>query len=228
MAADVVVLAGDIDLGVRGLEWVAQAFPDTSIVYVAGNHEFYGHSSPKLDKALREKALELGVCFLSNDAVVVGGVRFLGATLWTDLELTGHRDSAAEVVRLQMRDYRKIRIDPQYRKLRPADTLGWHRASKRWLEAQLAEPFAGKTVIVTHHAPSKRSIGPKDENDEVSAAYASHLDGLVESSGAALWIHGHTHHNVDDVIGGTRIITNQRGYTDAISPTFQPDFSLEL
>ncbi len=127
-----------------------------------------------------------------------------------------------------MRDYRKIRIDPQYRKLMPSDTLGWHRASGRWLEKQLAEPFDGKTVIVSHHAPSPRSIQPEFARDELSAAYASNLESLIESSGAALWIHGHTHFNVDYIVGQTRVMTNQRGYVDEPSANFNPKLVLEI
>lgn len=188
----------------------------------------YGHATPKLLKAMRSRALELGIHFLSDDAVVLGGVRFLGTTLWTDFELMGHRDSAAEIARAQMRDYRKIRIDPRYRKLLPSDTLGWHRYSRRWLEKQLLELFEGKTIIVSHHAPSPRSIQPEFASDELSAAYASNLEPLIESSGAAFWIHGHTHFNVDYVVGQTRVLTNQRGYIDEPSPGFDPKLVLEI
>ena len=226
--ADVIVFAGDIDLGIRGLEWAAKTFPNLPVIYIAGNHEFYGHSSPKIDMAMRETARVLGIHFLANDTVTLEGVRFLGATLWTDFEITGHRDSATEIAKSQMRDYRKIRIDPQYRKLRPADTLGWHRISRRWLEGQLQEPFDGQTVIVTHHAPSGTSLDPRFPSDGVNAAYASDLDAMIESSGAKFWIHGHTHFNVDYEIGQTRVITNQRGYADTPNETFDPSLVLEV
>jgi predicted phosphohydrolase len=226
--ADAVVLAGDIDLGIRGLEWAAKTFPNLPVIYIAGNHEFYGHSSPKIDKAMRETARALGIHFLANDAVILDDVRFLGATLWTDFEIMGHRESAIEVAKTRMRDYAKIRIDPQYRKLRPSDTLGWHRLSKRWLEERLQEPFAGPTVIVTHHAPSATSLDPRFPSDDVNAAYASDLDAMIESSAAKFWIHGHTHFNVDYRIGQTRVITNQRGYVDTPDETFDPSLVLEV
>lgn len=50
--------------------------------------------------------------------------------------------------------------------------------------------------------------------DELSAAYASALDGVVASSGAAYWIHGHTHYNVRYRHGETCVLSNQRGYPD--------------
>ena len=43
-----------------------------------------------------------------------------------------------------------------------------------------------------------------------------------------LWIHGHTHFNVDYKIGQTRVITNQRGYVDSLSANFDPKLVLEV
>lgn len=40
--ADVVVLAGDIDKSDKGVYWAREAFPNKQILYVPGNHEFYG------------------------------------------------------------------------------------------------------------------------------------------------------------------------------------------
>ena len=43
-----------------------------------------------------------------------------------------------------------------------------------------------------------------------------------------LWIHGHTHFNVDYKIGQTRVVTNQRGYVDTPNETFDPSLVLEV
>jgi hypothetical protein len=149
---------------------------------------------------------------LSDEALTLDGVRFLGATLWTDFRLFGPSPTAPIAAQQQMVDYRKIRVSPRYRKLVPADTALWHARSVRWLREALATPFAGPTVVVTHHAPSLRSVEPGHADDELSAAYASALDELVESTGAAYWVHGHTHHNVRYEVGATTVLSNQRGY----------------
>jgi len=93
--ADVVVLAGDTDAGLRGVRWAAEHWPDRPVLLVPGNHEFYGHTYPALVRKLEAEAVALGPHFriLSDRAVVVGAVRFLGATLWTDFELLA--DAAA-------------------------------------------------------------------------------------------------------------------------------------
>jgi hypothetical protein len=226
--ADVAVLAGDTHVGVRGVEWAAGAFGDRPVVYVLGNHEFYGHTAPDLIARLRARAAGTGVHVLSDEALTVGGTRFLGATLWTDFRLLGPSPTAPLTAQQQMADYGTIRVSPRYRKLTPADTALWHARSIRWLRGALAVPFAGSTVVVTHHAPSLRSVAPPYSGDELGAAYASALDELVESSGACYWIHGHTHHNERYRIGATTVLSNQRGYPDEPVAGFEPALVLDL
>jgi predicted phosphohydrolase len=220
------VLAGDIDHGTKGLDWARAAFPHHPIVYVAGNHEYYGEAIPKLTDELRTRAAVLDIAYLENDVADVAGVRFVGCTLWTDLELFGPHPWVADAVLEAMVDYRSIRVSPQYRRLRPGDTVRMHRTSRQWLEQVLTESGAG-TVVVTHHAPSARSLSPRYAQDPVSAAYASNLDVLVETYAPALWIHGHTHYCVDYTIGSTRVVSNQRGYRDE-GLGFIPDLVVEV
>ncbi len=221
--ADVVVLAGDIGTGVRGVEWARAHWPDTPIVYVAGNHEYYGETLPRLTETLRWRAGELGVHFLENDPVEIGGVRFLGCTLWTDFRLTGDVVLARAVAGQVMNDYRKIRITPEYRRLRPDDTAALHARSRRWLEGEAGAGRTTGAVIVTHHAPSLRSVPPEYRADPLTAAFASDLEALVEGSGAALWVHGHMHACVDYAVGDTRVLANPRGYPDEGVRGFDPD-----
>lgn len=209
---DVVILAGDIDNGTKGLDWARAVFPKLPVVYVAGNHEYYGEAIPKLTQNLRERAQQLDVAFLENDAVEIEGVHFLGCTLWTDLELLGTEPWRADAIRRTMVDYRSIRVSPAYRRLRPTDTAALHARSRRWLRN--AMHGARPTVVVTHHAPSLKSIAPQHADDPVTAAYASHLDDLIQDGAPEVWIHGHTHHSVDYRIGSTRVLSNQRGYED--------------
>ncbi|WP_207776441.1 metallophosphoesterase [Stenotrophomonas sp. SPM] len=159
---DAVVLAGDIDTGDRAVQWAAKSFSGTPVIYVAGNHEGYGHSIDRVEGKIRDACSKNpGVHFLNGNQVVIDDVRFLGATLWTDMMLHG-RDHYPDVFRAagqQMNDYKRIRIGSAgFRKLRPADTCLWHAQQRSWIEQRLAEPFEGKTVVVTHMAPSAKSI----------------------------------------------------------------------
>ena len=87
-----------------------------------------------------------------------------------------------------------------------------HVASAGWLKHQLGKCDPAKTVVITHHAPSERSIPPYHLGSILNGAFASNLDWFVENSRVPLWIHGHTHHSVDYKIGETRVFSNQRGY----------------
>jgi predicted phosphodiesterase len=227
--ADVVILAGDLRPGTGGLDWAAGRWPDRPVVFVPGNHEYYGHTYPALDRKLEERATALGTQLhvLCDRAVVVDGIRFLGTTLWTDFALAGDAAVSMAAAQAQMSDFTRIRVAPGDGSARPTDTIAWHQRSLRWLRAALQEPHGGPTVVVTHHAPSRRSLNPLYA-DPMAAAYATHLDALVEESGAPLWIHGHTHHCVDYRLGRTRVVANQRGYPDEPVGGFDPGLVLDL
>lgn len=209
--ADLVVLAGDIGRHAEGLVWARTAFAGKRIVYVAGNHEFYGAEYHEMRRELRRTARELGIDLLENDEVVIDGVRFLGCTLWTDFRLYGDEFEAMDYARRRMNDFLRIRFeDSPSVTFRPEDSAVLHRQSRAWLEGKLAEPFAGKTVVVTHHAPSLASIDEQWKDDLLTAAFASHLDPLVVR--ADLWLHGHTHAFADHRVGDCRVMCNPRGY----------------
>ena len=228
--ADVTVLAGDIRPGKSALEWIRRSFPsEQPIIYVLGNHEFYGRAIPKLIGDFRRTSAGSNIHILENDCLTINGVRFLGCTLWTDFSLFGDPAVAGREAARVMNDYCRIRVSPEFRRLTGRDTATLHARSVRWLREQLDLPAAPPTVIVTHHAPSPRSLDPVDAEELISAAYASNLDSLVAASHARLWIHGHLHRPADYWIGETRIISNPRGYPDeVIDKSFDPALVFEL
>lgn len=225
--ADVVVLAGDTSVGTRGIDLAAAWFPDRPVLYLAGNHEYYSEAVPGLNRKLAAAAREAGVHFMENTELAIGGVRFLGCTLWTDFELFGERHYSMDAARALMNDFRLIRVDPEYRRFRPDDARAIHHHSLNWLTRRLDAPFDGPTVVLTHHAPSVRSVNPPYRENAVTAAYASNLEWLLDGR-AAVWIHGHTHQCVEYEIGGTRVISNQRGYPEEPVEGFDPGKVIEL
>lgn len=226
--ADVVVLAGDTATGTAGIDLAREWFPGRPVLYVAGNHEFYRESTPRLCRKLAEAARATGIHYLENREVVIGGVRFLGCTLWTDFELFGERHNSMAAAQAAMNDFRLIRVDPEYRRFRPADARVSHLISLDWLVRMLETPFDGPTVVITHHAPSLRSVNPPYREHPATPAYASDLEYLLDGR-AAMWIHGHTHVCLDYEVGGTRVLSNQRGYADVDEVAgFDPEFVVEL
>ncbi|NEQ04416.1 metallophosphoesterase [Moorena sp. SIO3F7] len=225
--ADVVILAGDIHVGRRGLDWAMQTFPDKPVIYVPGNHEYYGEAIPKHTDKLRKLAAGTNVHILEQEVVTLGGVTFLGCTLWTDFELFGDPRVAGYHATQRMTDYKRIHVSPKYSRLRSIDTAVIHSKSRRWLQTQLQDQ-TGERVIVTHHAPSIKSLPVGRQEDLMSAAYASHLDDLVEQSGAKLWVHGHLHNSSDYAIGTTRFLCNPKGYPDERNKGFVPDLVVSV
>ena len=225
--ADVVVLAGDIHTGTAGIEWAKAHFPSTPVLYVAGNHEFYGETFPRLVSQLREAASGTNVHVLERDWIEIGGVRFLGATLWTDFALDGDRRLGGRIAEAEMSDFRQIRHWPDYRRLRAADLEGDHASSRRLLATELAACAGQPVVVVTHHAPSRRSISPKFVGHPLNPAFASDLEGLL-GAGSGLWIHGHIHSAVDYRLGGFRVINNPRGYPGEDVGAFDPGLVVQV
>jgi Icc-related predicted phosphoesterase len=232
-AADVVVLAGDIDRGTKGIAWARQAFPDVPVLYVAGNHEYYGERIGRLHEKLREAAAGSNVRILENETFELDGYRFFGATLWTDFGLFDDRQSAmlaAGAKGTGMNDYRKIRRRDTG-KLQPTHTAMLHADSRLALTQFLASGDRARSVVVTHHAPSIQSVATGKETDLISAAYVSRMDDFIAEYGPALWIHGHVHENRDYLIGNTRILNNAFGYPTAEraeAAGFRGDLVVEL
>jgi len=223
-AADVVVLAGDIDNGASGIEWAKATFTGP-VIFVAGNHEPFDAEFHAAAAALRAAAAGSNVSVLDCDEAVLDGVRFLGCTLWSDFALYGPagREVAIEALRRVAPDFRVIAYGA--RRFTTCDWLELHRAHRAWLEARLAAPFAGPTVVVTHFLPHPGSIAPRFATHPLNPAFASDLRPLLAR--ATLWIHGHTHAAADYRAGGARVVCNPRGYPG--EPTgFRPDLVVNV
>ncbi len=225
--ADVTVLAGDIDVKGRALAWAKDTFTGR-VLYVPGNHEYYGSNVQRLLAKMREQGDDR-VQVLDRDAVVIDGVRFLGATCWTDLKATGNPVLAAWDAQQRMTDYRKIRHTESFRRWKPEFAMQEAVKSLAWLKEQLAQPFEGKTVVISHHAPSTKSIeGHPSVGSHLDASYVNRWEEALFGDGLDLWVHGHTHHAVDYTIMGTRVVSNPKGYPGEAVEGFNPDLILEI
>lgn len=208
--ADVVILAGDINVKTRGVEWAKNTFT-CPVLYVPGNHEFYGgHLTRTLEKMRAASSDQVRV--LDRDEVILSGVRFLGATMWTDFAATGNPPIAAFTAQNGLNDFKQIRT-ADFRRIRPADLISESAKTRDWLRAKLADPFDGPTVVITHHAPSMRSLEDNPHaGGHLDAAFANRWEDLMGGDQVALWVHGHSHTAVDYDVAGTREVCNPRGY----------------
>lgn len=237
------ILAGDIATYTDGAATArdyARAY-NIPVVMIAGNHEFYrvkwgaptdrpiDYTIDSTIAALRAVAdTEPLLHFLENDTAIVAGIQFIGCTLWTDFALNGDATLGMLRAAKNLNDYNLIqeedgRFKPKHARQRHMLSLGVLREKLRTRSLDNLP-----RVVITHHLPSARSLDGR-YNNESSCAYASSLDNLVADSGAAVWVHGHTHVSKDYWIGNTRIVCNPRGYYgDELNSEFNPDLIVEV
>lgn len=219
LPVDLVILAGDIHTKGHGIQWAADTF-GAPVLYVLGNHEYYGGHLDKTLAQMREAAAKTNgqVTLLERDSVEINGVRFFGATAWTDFSIQGERLYSALDAERMMTDYKKIRATGKYRKLIPSDLIRQNEQTRDWLRRELATPFAEKTVVITHHAPCPLSIPEwrRQCKDELNPAYSNDWTGEAFWSPEFidLWVHGHIHDAVDYIENGVRVVSNPTGYGD--------------
>ncbi len=212
--AELLILAGDIHTGVEAIRHFRN-WP-VPVLYVAGNHEFYGQTWEDVRASLREATAGTSIQILDNDACVIGGVRFLGTTLWTDFAVDSARPapSAMELAGTYLKDFFEIHTrsaEASTGRITPALMLADHLASRTWLEGELRREFIGKTVVISHHAPHRLSVHRKYVGHPLTPAFASDLSELMYRTD--LWIHGHAHDSFDYQVGRCRVVSNPAGYS---------------
>lgn len=199
-----------------------------NVIYIAGNHEHYHGRLNDTTDILKDTLSHLeNIHVLDNEFIDLGGYRFLGTTLWTDMK---RNDPLVEnYIRSRMNDYNLIQYKdgPTYRKLIPMDTMKFHEKAKDFISKNIQGP----TVVVGHHAPSYKSVHPRYDNVRdygLNYAYFSDMDQFIDDRhDIKLWCHGHCHHVFDYYIGNTRVMCNPKGYNNE-NPLFNEKLVIEL
>ena len=205
------------------------------ILYVPGNHEYYGCDIEAGRRELARQCVEHGITLLDRSAVTIENVRFIGATLWTDFRLEAGTLNEAwahhEVGRTAPDFTGAIRDNNAPDGLfTTQESARRHGDDRAFIEDQLAKAREdGLTpVVITHHAPSPRCIRPWFEKSRLNPGFASNLDAVIEKYQPVLWVHGHMHDPVDDRVGATRMIANPHGYSRVKGHTFNPAFVVNV
>ena len=252
---DVVVLAGDIGSyqeGSRledqdfGLERFSPQNPDLAgkqVLFIPGNHEFDGLDYDETYARLRATCERLGITWLDREVITIGHVRFIGTTLWSDFEALALRETDL-TKQLQQRN-KAFRAANYYlaknttlKNGEPVLAEGWRELGldcQTWLRAALATPFDGKTVVVTHFAPSLLSADPRYGVTPGTAGFCNSIDELFKQ--ADVWMHGHLHCMNDYVVEGRdgahswscRVVANPLGYlSKGEQEGYRPELMIEL
>lgn len=255
--ADIVVLAGDLaPAGLRAIRIPAEIWQDAAhILFVPGNHEFHGCDIEEARRLLARDCADCGVTMLDTASVTIDGVRFIGATLWTDFrfgirrpgagtggvrdwltrseqttaEARAHREAAGRFSDFTgaIRDWGSSDGDGL---LTTRETARRHARDRAFIEAEVAAAHeAGlEAAVITHYAPSPASVHDSYAGSPLNPAFVSDLDAMIVQLRPALWIHGHVHHAVDATVGRTRVIANPLGIAPSEQADFQPDLVIEL
>jgi Icc-related predicted phosphoesterase len=231
---DVIIIAGDVADGhEKSTRWLCEYIVPLGlpVVYVAGNHDFYGTDLTDDYAAIyRDAGVEL--LHPGRPTIEIAGTRIVGCTLWTDYSVSGDVDAARSWARRSMPDL--VSIDIGMRRIGTRDLLDMHRQQRMTIERELWGIFEGPTIVVTHHAPHPKSLrSPMLTADD--ASYASDLTATIEALEPAVWIHGHVHSSRDFYVSATRIVCNPRGYAVVSrdgrrleNPAFEPGKVIEI
>ena len=210
------------------------------VFFLPGNHEYDGLDFDAAHARLRETCERLAMVWLERETVLLQGVRFIGSTLWTDFDAlsTGQALSGDITLAHQLKAREKafraanfyLKKNHAFRAGEPMLAAGWREQglqSHAWLRQALAVPFDGRTVVVTHFAPSLLSSDPRYGLTPGTAGFCNSLDDLFGR--ADLWLHGHLHCPVDYRKHGCRVLANPLGYArKGEQDAFRADFCVQL
>jgi len=230
--ADVLVLAGDIGSYQKGSQLGDEEFGlrrfsplhgwPTPVIYLPGNHEYDGLDFDQAHARLRATCARLGMHWLEREVLLLGGVRFVGTTLWTDFDALGPSpDQPGATLGRQLAAREKAFRAANYYLRTTGSTRGGEPLlaaqvrelaleCRQWLQSVLAQAFNGTTVVVTHFAPSLRSADPRYGLTPGTAGFCNAWDDLL--AGADLWLHGHLHAPSNYLHGRCRVVANPMGY----------------
>ena len=219
---DVLVLAGDICLAAeyenyhKFFEKCVKGYQ--RVIYVMGNHEHY-HGDYDKSYFILKQNLPSEIILMNNTSVLIDGVHFVGATMWTNMN--NLNAETIETARNRMNDYHLVE------NLSPEKTIDAHLFTRQWFES-CVPMLRGPVVMITHHLPSLQSV--KGRYTESSGMYASDMEKFIKDNpNIKYWLHGHCHHSSNYMVGDCNIIANPRGYDGVeVNPLFDALFEFEV
>lgn len=235
-SGDLLILAGDIlcakHLKTNGhLNRIYRSFLNNcsnnfkNVIYVLGNHEYYGcHYESTLETI--SSILPSNIHLLNDASIKIDDWVFVGGTLWTDHNKENPMNMLENC--MVMNDYATIRIGSAFRKLRPEDTLNFHRNTKQYFENQSDIHRDDNVFIISHMSPSYFSVHPLYQFSKYNSAYCNDMnEWIINRPQIKYWAHGHIHYAQDYKIDHCRILCNPMGYSRE-NTKFNPDLEIEL
>lgn len=228
---DVLILAGDIDVGdevIDSVQRISESLPNTQIIFIAGNHEFYAHHHQVQVERYREAFTNnTKVHFLEQGTIEIYGMTFLGCTLWTGFDVLPEHsiEKSMAVAHRAIGDFEWIGVSGQknsYLRASPEYLREQYLHSRAWLGKAFATADPQSTVVVTHFPPHSRCLHGRIPTDILTNYFVANCDDLIEEFQPTAWIYGHNHWSDRFKVGQTIVTSNQLGYPqeEGLMPAF--------
>lgn len=202
------------------IKFLKQISAFKQVFFVMGNHEHY-NGDIQLSKQILQDFISdnqhRNMVVLEDDVVcLTDDIDLIGCTLWTNM----NKDDPISHIRVKqgMNDFRMIDNGKSQNGITSNlftthDAVNIHNESFKYINDHINNNPNKKFVIVTHHAPSLQSNGEEHAGSTIIDGYCSDLESfIIDNPSILTWIHGHTHVNVDYLVGSTRIVANCIGY----------------
>ena len=222
IGADVLVLAGDIGYADDvTVEWLRDDLAGRyeAILYVPGNHEYYGKDLHEANRHMEQMAMYGEYEWMNNRAVQVGDRQFVGTPLWANF---CHEPLSMFNAGRAINDFHRIRHGGGL--MTPAAMLDLHEEAV----AFLTETVKPDDIVITHWPPTLKARHTGFPMDDIAKYFCADIPKVVASTRPELWICGHTHYNVDFMLGETRVLSNQGGYPHEALTGYDPGLIVEV
>lgn len=213
---DILIIAGDLSTSglpfLGSIRAICKKYKDAQVIYVPGNHDFYnGSFAGVLPTYKGLENLYSNLSILYNKAKKIDKYLFVGSTLWfgVDPEYTKYK--------AYMNDFKYI---GKFEDL----VFKENKKAKKFLKWHLCED----AIVITHHLPSWRSVPDRFKNSKLNMFYVCDLEKQILEKKPKMWVHGHTHHSCNYLLGKTHVVCNPFGYAGyELNPEFIPNFIID-
>ncbi|GHS87389.1 metallophosphatase [Bacteroidia bacterium] len=225
-AGDVLVLAGDIGylaeyaLNADFWDYVSANFRET--IVVIGNHELYTYFDLADISDGLVMTIRPNVKVHYNAVVQIDNVDFIVSTLWSKIPIVD-----ANITEKGVNDFYRIMYKGKrlsYNVFNEEHERCFDFIKKSVAERSRSHRLLGevetKVVVATHHVPSFELSSSDFAGSRINGAFTTELGNYIADSPIDVWIYGHSHRNIDKVIGTTRCVSNQLGYVHCGENTY--------
>ena len=211
VTGEILVLAGDTmylknrtAAQMHFWKWASANYRE--VLLVPGNHEYYGDGDV-MDRGLQWNWMfRKNVGYYQNQVKRIGDTDLILSTLWSHVP-----PEDEYLVQRGLNDFYQTRYDGHRLTVEKYNEM--HRFCLDFIKKSVAESTADKIVVVTHHLPTRLVVAPEHKGSRINSAFSTELGEFIADSRINTWIYGHSHTNIDTVIGNTKIVSNQIGYT---------------